>query len=152
MRPPGVRESQKGKVVSDERLESAVRSWAERSGCELCVLFGSRGDDGQTVKGDVDLALAFPELPAPERRLRIINELQQACDPARADLLFLHAGTDPVVRFEVFRTGRPLFEKRAGMFREGFVKALMLYEDALPFRRALRDRLREQAKRGQIVS
>ena len=138
--------------MSDRSLEAEVQTWADESGCELCVLFGSRAGSGPAVESDVDIALEFTRLPGPEQRLRIINDLQALCDPAPVDVLFLHTGTDPVVRFEIFHSGKPLFERRPGLFREGGVGALMLYEDALPFRRALRDRLREQARRDEIVS
>lgn len=85
----------------------------------------------------MDLAVVFPELPGPERRLAVIGELQDLCDPATVDVVFLHPDTDPVLRFEVFRTGEPLHEARPGLFVNGVVRALSLYEDALPFRRAL---------------
>lgn len=128
---------------SERALEDRLAAWAEATGCRLCVLFGSRAGAGPGVERDVDLALQFASLPSPERRLRLIGQAQDVCAEVPADVLFLHLRTDPVLRFEVFRSGVPLFEAEEGLFIEEKVRALMLYEDALPFRRMLRERLRE---------
>ena len=57
------------------------------------------------------------------------------------DLVFVTPTTDPVLRFEIFRDGEPLYERESGLFVEERVRAVMLYEDALPFRRGLLARL-----------
>lgn len=130
----------------DAPLEGRLGEWARGSGCRLSVLFGSRAGPGPRVKGDVDVALAFAELPDPERRLEIIGEIQDLCGEATADVVFLHRGTDPVLRFEIFRAGVPVHEDEPGSFVEEKVRALMLYEDAIPFRRMLRKNLRERTR------
>lgn len=128
--------------VRDEVGEELVH-WAVASGCQLLVLFGSAASaDAPRFRGDVDLAVWFTELPDPEERLAIIGQLQDLLNPRRADVTFLRPGTDPVLRFEVFRRGIPLHEARPGLFVDEAVRALALYEDALPFRRALLDHLR----------
>lgn len=118
---------------------AALADWARAAGCRLMVLFGSAaGEPERAARArDLDLALWFRPLPPPERRLAIIGELQDLVGPRRVDVVFLTPDTDPVLRFEVFRSGRPLYEARAGLFVEEVVRALALYEDALPFRRAL---------------
>lgn len=55
-----------------------------------------------------------------------------------------HRDTSPVLRFEVYRGGRPVFEAEPGLFVSGAVRALALYEDARPFRDALVRRLRAE--------
>jgi predicted nucleotidyltransferase len=126
--------------------EAHLRVWARQSGADLCVLFGSRAAPAPRVTGDVDVAVLFASLPSPERRLKLLGELQGACGGDDADLIFLHEQTEPVLRFEIFRTGKPVFEKETGLFVEEKVRALMLYEDALPFRRIRRERLRRIAR------
>jgi len=121
----------------------ALADWARSAGCRLMVLFGSAaaGPERAARARDLDVALWFRPLPPPERRLAIIGELQDLVDPRRVDAVFLTPDTDPVLRFEVFRGGRPLYESRPGLFVEEVVRALALYEDALPFRRALESSL-----------
>jgi len=138
-------------ITPEVRRELA--HWAKAAGVELMVLFGSSvrpapdpppdsaAADGLPAR-DVDVALAFATLPPSRERLKIIGELQDRVAPRRADVVFLHRDTSPVLRFEVFRGGVPLFEAAAGKFAHEAFRALALYEDALPFRRLLRQRLR----------
>jgi len=128
--------------IDDEALQRELHDWAEASACRLCVLFGSRAGTGPTVKADVDIALDFAEFPGPDTRLDIIGEIQALCGEAMADVVFLHARTDPVLRFEIFRQGLLVYEAERGLFVDGKVRSLMLYEDAIPFRRLLREKLR----------
>jgi len=107
----------------------------------MLVLFGSHGRGSARGDSDVDLAGSFDPLPPPRDGLRILGELQERLGRRRADLVFLTATTDPVLRFEIFRDGEPLYESEPGLFVEERVRALMLYEDALPFRRSLLVRL-----------
>jgi hypothetical protein len=129
-------------TVADD-LEERLTSAAREVGSDLCVLFGSRAGSHPRPGADVDVALAFGKLPAPERRLQIIGRLQTAVGAAAADVVFLHAGTDPVLRFEIIRSGRVLHEARPGIMVEERVRALILYEDALPLRRIRMEKLRK---------
>lgn len=125
-----------------ERAREALRRWAVGTpGCRLLVLFGSRATERATEGADLDLAVQFETLPSAERRLRIIGDLQALGGDRRVDVVFLRPETDPVLRFEIFRDGIPLYECREGVFVEERVRAVKLYDDALPFRRALRRRL-----------
>lgn len=133
---------------TDDAVCDAIRAWAAASPVHLCVLFGSRGAGRSGPGADVDVAIEFASLPPPERRLQIIGQLQAAAGAVPVDVVFLHRDTDPVLRFEVFRSGRLLFEATPGLFVEGRVRAVMLYQDALPFRRALREHLRRTARQG----
>lgn len=124
--------------------QRTLSNWARDSGCRLAVLFGSAADPAVSAPRDVDVALEFEALPDPERRLALIGELHEVVHPRSADVVFLHRDTSPVLLFEIFRSGRALFESEPDLFVKGAVRALALYEDALPFRRALRKSLREE--------
>ena len=126
-------------------LRDSLERWAERMGCGLLVLFGSEALGRAGRGSDLDLAISFDPLPTAEERLRIVGEIQDLCVPRSADVVFLRPETDPVLRFEIFRNGKTLYERERGLFVEERVRALMLYEDALPFRRALRRRLAAEA-------
>jgi hypothetical protein len=85
----------------------------------------------------VDLAVLLRPLPEAGDRLAMIGQLQDLCGQRRADVTFLTPGTNPVLHFEIFRTGRPLFEAEPGVFAAEVVRAVACHEDALPFRRLL---------------
>lgn len=122
-------------------IRAALEAWAQEAGCRLLVVFGSGATGREGPESDLDLALSYDTLPPPGERLRIIGELADRCGDRSPDVVFLHPGTDPVLRFEIFREGEPIYEREPGLFVEQRVRAAMLYHDALPFRRALRSRL-----------
>lgn len=129
-------------MAEESELRQALARWAESEpACRLLVLFGSEAADRTWAESDLDLALACDPLPDPGKRLGIIGELQDRCGDRRVDLVFLRPETDPVLRFEVFRRGELLYEAEPGLFVGERVRALMLYQDALPFRRALVERM-----------
>lgn len=119
-------------------VRGELARWGESTpACRLVVLFGSAAT-GRTWSGsDVDVALCLDPVPPPTERLRIIGEIQDRSGPRRADVVFLRPETDPVLRFEIFRDGLPLYEAEPGLFTRERVRAVKLYQDALPFRRAL---------------
>lgn len=126
-----------------DRARRSLARWAAREpACRLLVLHGSEAGGHTWPESDVDLAIACDPMPSPEERLRIIGALQDRCGGRRADVTFLRPGTDPVLRFEVFKRGVPLYEAEPGLFVEERVRAVMLHQDAIPFRRALVERMR----------
>lgn len=137
-------------MESDLSVEP-LRRWAEDAGCRLVVVFGSRASGRSGPMSDLDVAVDFSEMPEPLRRLRIAGEIQDRLEADRADVVFLHPGTDPVLRFEIFRHGRPVHEEESGLFVREKVRALKLYQDALPFRRLRKRTLRRLAEEGRLV-
>jgi predicted nucleotidyltransferase len=124
------------------RTAAALGEWARRAGCDLLVVFGSAAAGRAHPRSDIDIALLFDPMPEPELRLEMIGQLQDVCGHGRSvDVVFLHRDTDPVLGFEVFRTGVPIHLSGPGRFASEAVRALARYEDALPFRRRLRERL-----------
>lgn len=131
--------------------DEALGAWARAAGARLLVLFGSEAGGGRGFASDLDLAVEFDRMPSPDRRLAIIGELQALTDPRQADVVFLHRDLDPVLRFEIFREGRVLFEAAPGLIVQERVRAFREYSDALPFRRLLRDQLSRMAREGTLV-
>jgi predicted nucleotidyltransferase len=131
--------------------DEALGRWAREAGARLLVLFGSAVNGEPGPMGDIDLAVEFAELPSPRRRLEVIGELQALVDPRMADVVFLHRDLDPVLRFEIFRGTRVLFQAEPELILEERVRAFREYQDALPFRRLLRSRLSQMAKEGTLV-
>jgi predicted nucleotidyltransferase len=129
----------------------SLRQWARDAGSRLVVVFGSRASGRSGPMSDLDVAVDFPELPEPLQRLRIMGEIQDRLGSTGADVVFLHPGTDPVLRFEIFRSGQPIHEAEPGLFVREKVRALKLYEDALPFRRLRRRTLRRLAEEDRLV-
>jgi predicted nucleotidyltransferase len=118
----------------------ALRELAERYGWRLVVLFGS------SVHGagrDVDLAV----LPARPPQGMELGGWQAALEalfsPRPVDLVLLHAGMSPLLRYEALCRGRCLYEAQPGLFDAEQDRAFFLYADSAPLRRALSEFLSE---------
>ena len=129
-----------------------LRAWARERKVHLLVVFGSAAaPEGTGPPKDLDIAVEFAEMPPPAERLEVIGELQALVDPLRVDVVFLRRDLDPVLRFEIFRSGQPLHEAEEGLMVRERVRALKEYQDALPFRRLLIDHLNRMAREGTLV-
>ena len=109
----------------------------EREGVLLAYLFGSlsRGRAGQ----DMDLAILVRDTPAFHLREAITGCL----GTERVDLVDLRVAS-PIVRFEVIRTGRPLYVADVETQERFELATLHLYRDTHPLRRQQRKYLRRR--------
>ncbi|MDW8213097.1 MAG: nucleotidyltransferase domain-containing protein [Roseiflexaceae bacterium] len=124
-------------------LESLV-AWCETHDIALCVLFGSRARGKARPDSDYDLALKPVHKPAPLDRVAWQVELEDLLG-ANVSLVLLTSITDPVLGWEIARDGKLLYERDRGLWMRERARLWHLYNDALPFRRALAESLRRYA-------
>jgi predicted nucleotidyltransferase len=128
--------------ITEERL-AALAGWCAGSGVELCVLFGSRAKGGGRSESDYDLAVL--PVPAPLRRLEWQAALEDMLD-GDVDLVTLSSATNPVLGWQIAREGRLVYEARPGLWMAQRARLWHLYNDALPFRRALAESMGRYAQ------
>jgi predicted nucleotidyltransferase len=124
-------------------VESLV-AWCRTRNIGLCVLFGSRARGNARPDSDYDLALKPVRAPAPLDRIAWQVELEDLLG-ANVSLVLLTPATDPVLGWEIARDGRLLYERDRGSWMQERARLWHLYNDALPFRRALAESLRRYA-------
>lgn len=124
----------------------------ENHGVDLAVLFGSRASEHVSPDSDIDLAVLLAEKDvggSDSEKLHtatgLLKDLMHFLETADIDLVILNRA-DSLLRFEVARTGRPLYESAAGSFADFCSLALRQHEDSAVFYRAT-DRYLERAAR-----
>lgn len=125
-------------------------AWCQARNIVLCVLFGSRARDQAHPGSDYDLALKPGLPPAPLDRVAWQTDLESLLD-ADVSLVLLTPTTDPVLGWEIARDGKLVYERECGSWISERARLWHLYNDALPFRRALAESLRsyaEEVRRG----
>ena len=125
----------------EERLESLAHL-LEKKGVLLAYLFGSLATNGEKVTrmpGDVDLAVLTREEPA----WRLQEALVEWLGTDRLDLVDLRRAS-PVLRFEILRSGRPIYISDESIRERYEMETLHLYRDTEPMRRRQRDALKER--------
>ena len=136
------------RILSGEQVAAAVRSWCREREVRLAVLFGSVASGRQHAGSDVDLAVWPATPPAPRERLAWLAEIERGL---RRDvsLVVVSPDLDPVLGMELVREGRVICESEPGIWAKERARLWHLYNDSLPFRRALEKRLAEAAARNR---
>ncbi len=117
-----------------------LKRWCQKNHIDLCVLFGSQVTGKTHAGSDVDIAiLSLKQSDLFKQWLHLNGELEDLFGHP-IDLVILEPDTDPVLRLEIFRHGKPLYESNPGLFFEQYFTAIKIYEDSEPLRR-LRDRV-----------
>lgn len=137
----------------EERLQK-LKPLFEREGVLLAYLFGSLAekakdkdkdrdrdsDRGIARKpGDVDLAILTGEGPA----YRLWDAIAEVLGTERLDLVDLRKAS-PVLRFEVLRSGRPIYVSDEALKERYEMDTIHLYRDTAPMRHRQMEYLRER--------
>lgn len=115
-------------------MRGSLRVLARKYRLSLIVLFGSEAQGKGRPSSDVDLAVWVEKLMTPSKELSLFAELGE-CFPGRVADVALLNGASPLLRFEVARTGKPLFEVRPGEFIRFRLMAMRQYWGTAKFRR-----------------
>jgi predicted nucleotidyltransferase len=120
-----------------------IKPWCQARGIDLCILFGSQATGKARSNSDVDIALfSQTNFTLQKDLLRLYGELEDFFG-YEVDLVIIERDTDPVLRLEIFRHGKPLYESQPGLFVEQRILAAKLYDDTEHLRRR-RDRMLAQ--------
>lgn len=81
-------------------------------------------------------------------KLELIYHLGSLFTDREVDLVVLSIDTDPVLLFEIFSSGKPLYEDRPGVFDSERLRAYKLYYDTEKLRRLQTEYLKKFAQGG----
>ncbi len=108
--------------------EREIKSFCEENNIELLVLFGSCASGGMHPARDIDVAVKSGQ-KAEISKLELIYQLGDFLDGKDLDLVILTPDTDPLLLYEIFSRGRPIYEKNPGIFDAERLRAWKLYLD-----------------------
>lgn len=120
-----------GDVALVRRLLAAAVQFPE---VDLVVLYGSQAGGAVHPASDVDVAIRAHGASHERKR-----DIEVACfrtSADRVDVVFLEEAP-PLLRFEVARTGRLVFERAAGVWTRERVRAMVDWWDWAPIARRL---------------
>lgn len=94
---------------------AVVDNIAQRYGLKLLVYFGSYQTEFYRPDSDIDIAYLTDKPLTIEERLGLHRDLMLAHRKSEIDLVDLQTA-EPILRYEIARGGRVLFEKESGLF------------------------------------
>ena len=102
----------------------------------LAFLFGSVASGRDHSNSDVDVALLFErnKIPDGNNRLELMSELSGLLEQ-NADVVLLNSAS-PIVKMQVLRKGKKLYEKNRRAYSQFFVKTVNEYDDLKQVRKS----------------
>jgi len=131
--------------------DDAIRDFCLERGVELLVLFGSVAGKTERPGSDVDLAVKMKRGRS-MAKLELIYHLGALFPDREIDLVVLSTETDPVLLFEIFSSGKLVYEENPGVFDNERLRAYKLYYDTEKLRRLQAEYLRKFATGGRHVA
>jgi len=111
-------------------LQALPASLWQRHHVRLAVQFGSTIRDRATALSDVDIGVWFTsDGDFQNRALALTNDIMQTLHENRVDIVALNHAS-PLLRWEVARTGRVLYEAAHATFHQFQLDAFKRHEDA----------------------
>jgi len=117
----------------DDMKKTLIADFCSRNKVDLFIVFGSYAKALTHAHSDIDIALAFQDKNAKIDKLQLIFELEGIFD-RQVDLVLLRTYTDPLLLYEIFSTGKLVFESSAFLFEEYKLLAWKLYLDTKKIR------------------
>jgi len=95
----------------------------------LTFLYGSVAENRANIQSDVDIAFLFDHesIPSGLEHMEIINELSNVLH-RDADLLILNTAS-PIIKMQVLRKGKKIYERDRKAYSRFFVKTINEYVD-----------------------
>lgn len=127
-----------------QRIKQKLRShdfaaFCRQRGIKLAVLFGSRAKGKAEPDSDWDIALLLEKhfLPGQDRewgklKRMLVRDLCTFLETSQVDMVILNLAS-PLLKYQVARTGYPLYQKNNSCFAEFASLALRQHEDARLF-------------------
>jgi predicted nucleotidyltransferase len=138
-------QTRKGRMTDLTRDNQDITAFCETHGVDLFILFGSSITGKFHPESDVDVALQFKKGIKPSR-LHLIHELEMLIEPRSIDLVVLTLDTPPLLLYEIFMRGKPLYEASERLFEKGKIRAWHLYLDTAPLRKREKEYVRQLVK------
>lgn len=133
--------------MEKDKIEKLCRD----SHIDILILFGSQAKKDPRVGSDHDIAFK-PGKGFGLNKLDLIYRLGELYNIDDIDLVRLTPDTDPVLLWEIFMHGKPLFERHPGLFEKEKLKAWKIYQDTAKIRNLRKEHLKQSIRKAKDVA
>lgn len=124
--------------------QNEFKSTCEKYNLLLVILHGSYTKGLLSPKSDIDVGFLGDIVTIKERYLDILKDFSEFFGD-KFDPVFLN-GAEAMITYQVALHGKPLYEKRAGLFNEFKLAAISRYMDTKKFRILEKEYLKSSIK------
>ena len=102
----------------DKRTKNSLKTIAEKYNLLLLIYFGSRAKNQHHKQSDYDFAFYKKEKTNEKQYNQMKKEIYDIIKNPNIDLIDLNQQDDPLLRYEILKTGECIYEKEKGIFEE----------------------------------
>jgi predicted nucleotidyltransferase len=119
-------------IISIEEIRNRLSPLFADEGLRLILLFGSIVTGKVHKRSDIDLAFLFDK---PVDILALTNRVNRLLHADNVDVVDLRRAS-PLLKYSAVRHGKPLYERKQGIFNEFYSLAFRMYVDTKKLRDA----------------
>ena len=116
---------------NDPEMHSRISAIAEKYHLSLVLLFGSQATGKTHPQSDVDVAYFAQNPLSLAEESKLIIDLMQVFGTHDVDIVSLQ-NAPPLLRYEIARFGKAIYERTSGLFTSFFIHAMRQYEEVRP--------------------
>lgn len=124
-------------------LEKNINELVQKYGIKLLYVFGSYAKGSNNKNSDIDIAVLVDDNYKPMYKLNMIGDLTSIFKRDDIDLVILN-GASPVLRHQVIKYGKIIYEESLEEKVIFEAKVLSVYMDMEPFRRTQMEFINER--------
>lgn len=124
-------------------LEKNINELVQKYGIKLLYVFGSYAKGSNNKNSDIDIAVLVDDNYKPMYKLNMIGDLTSIFKRDDIDLVILN-GANPVLRHQVIKYGKIIYEESLEEKVIFEAKVLSVYMDMEPFRRTQMEFINER--------
>jgi len=117
----------------DSLTKSRISTFCHDYKIDLFIIFGSFVTEKTHPTSDIDIALLINSQSNQIDKLNLIFELEGIFE-RQVDLVILSPTTDPLLRYEIFFSGKPIYMTDKNLFEENKLYAWKIYMDTKKIR------------------
>lgn len=129
------------------KIEPAkIKKLCNKHGIILLILHGSHAAGNTTSQSDLDIGILCHKKINPDMHLDILTDFSDLFGD-KFDPVFLN-GAEPMIGYRVALIGKPLYEKKKGLFANFRIQSIARYMDTKKFRTLEKLYIKQAIQRG----
>lgn len=116
-------------ILKNNEILLELSEIAKKYNLSLLVLFGSRAKGTYKTSSDYDFAYIAPSNFTTENKINLIDDLMFLFKTEKIDLINILQNHDTKLRYEIFFSGKMIYEKKKSLFSDLKGKAFIDYID-----------------------
>jgi len=128
----------------DNRTKDKLIELVKNNNLSILILFGSRAKGNFTKNSDWDFAFIKNQKITTEEEIDLYNSFMKILRTEKIDLINLYKNQNPLLQYEIFNSGKVIFQKDKLYFKRLKMKNYIDYMDSKRFTEIKKELLKKE--------